>query len=82
MEFVKEYEGLFDKTNDHFKDKVRKECLRKRFASSCNLSVKVCKTWFESERTCYRKLTQSKSGQAPKEMLVRQNWIQHKFTAS
>ena len=29
-----------------------------RFASSRNLSVKVCKTWFESQRTCYRKLNQ------------------------
>ena len=39
----------------------------------------VCKTWFESQRTHYCKLTQSKSGQAPKEMMERQNWIQDKF---
>ena len=33
--------------------------------------VKVCKTWFESQRTHYGKLSQSKSGQAPKEMTER-----------
>ena len=30
-------------------------------------------------RFCYGKLTQSKSGQAPKEMNKRQNWIQDNF---
>ena len=39
-------------------------CIRK-------LSVKVCKTWLESQRTLYGKLTQSKSGQAPKKMTER-----------
>ena len=43
------------------------------------LSVKVCKTWFDTQRTHYGKLTQSKSGQAPKEMTERQKWIQEKF---
>ena len=38
------------------------------FESSCNLSVKMCKTLFESQRTHYAKLNQSKSSQAPKEM--------------
>ena len=42
-------------------------------------AVKVCKTCFESQRTCYCKLMQSKSGMAPKEMKERQNWIQGKF---
>ena len=36
-------------------------------------------TWFKSQRTHYGKLTQSKSDQAPKEMIERQNWIQGKF---
>ena len=38
----------------------------KRLASSCHLSVKVCKTWFESQRTHYETLTQSKFGKALK----------------
>ena len=66
-------EELCDKTNKHFKDKARKNWLGERFASSHNLSVKVYKTWFESQKTHYGKLTQSKSGQDPMEMTERQN---------
>ena len=36
MNFVKDHEGLYDKTNNHFKDKAKKECLWERFASNCN----------------------------------------------
>ena len=74
-EVIKHHEELYEKTSKHFQDKVRKECLWKRFASSCKLPVKVCKTWLKSQRTHYRKLIQSKSDQAPKEMTERQNWI-------
>ena len=65
MDFVKDHEELYNNTNEHFKDKARKECLWKRFTSSRKISVKVCKTWFDSQRTCYRKLTQYKSIKAP-----------------
>ena len=75
MDFVKDHKELYGKTNEHFKDKTRKECLWERFANSYKQYVKVCKTWLESQRTCYGKLTQSKSGQAPKEMTERQNCI-------
>ena len=51
---------VYDNTNEHFKDTARVEFLWERFANSCKLSIKVCKTWFKS---C--KLSQSKSGQAP-----------------
>ena len=51
VDFVKDHEDLFDKTNIHFKAKTRKDCLWERFASSSKLSVKACKTWFESLRT-------------------------------
>ena len=47
--------------------------------NSLKLFVKVCKTWCESQRTLYNKLTQSKSGQVPKEMMEHQSWIQDKF---
>ena len=46
VDFVKDHEELYDKTNEHFKDKARKECLWERLCNSCKLSVKVCKTWF------------------------------------
>ena len=79
VDFMKDHEELYHKISEHFKDKTRKECLWERFANSRKLSVKVCKTWFELQRTCYCKLMQSNSGQAPKDMIVRQNWIQDKF---
>ena len=68
VDFVKDYEELYNNTNEHFNDKTRKDCLWERFASSHNPSLKVCKTMFESQRTRYGKLTQLKSCQAPKEM--------------
>ena len=78
-DFVKDHKELYEKTNEHFKDKARKGCLWERFTNSCKLSVKVCNTWFESQRTHYGKLTQSKSGQTTKEMTECQNLIQDKF---
>ena len=44
IDFVKIHVELYDKAHEKFKDKARKECLRERFVSSRNLSVKVCKT--------------------------------------
>ena len=44
VDFVKDHEELYDKTNDHFKDKARKECPWEQFTNSQKLSVKVCKT--------------------------------------
>ena len=64
---MKDPEELYDKTSEHFKDKVRK-FLWEQFAKNRKLSVKVCKAWFDSQRTCYGKLTQSKSVQFLKEM--------------
>ena len=57
VDFAKDHEELYNKMHKHLKDKARKDCLLERFASSQNLSVKVCKTWFESQRTRHGKLT-------------------------
>ena len=62
MDFVKGHEELYDKTSEHFKDKARKEFLWEQLTNRRKLSVKVCKTWLDSQMTCYRKLMQSKSG--------------------
>ena len=75
VDCVKDHEELYDKTNEHLKDKDRGECLWERFTSSRKQYDKVCKTLFESQRACYEIFTQSKSGQATKEMTERQNWI-------
>ena len=37
-DFVKDHEESYDKTNEHFKDKARKDCLWQRFANSHKLS--------------------------------------------
>ena len=50
MDFVKNHKELYNKTKEHFKDKARKDFLWKSFDSSRNLSVKVCKSWFKSQR--------------------------------
>ena len=77
VDFVKDHEELYNKTNEHFKEKARKDCLWERFPSSHKLSVK---TWFKSQRTRYKKLTQSNSSQAHQEMTnERQDWILDKF---
>ena len=47
FDFGKDHEELYEKTNEHFTDKARKKCLWERFANSCKLSIKVCKTWFK-----------------------------------
>ena len=44
VDFDNDHEALYDNTSENFKDTDRKECLWERFASRCNLSVKVCKT--------------------------------------
>ena len=64
VEFVKQHKELYDKTNDSFKDKQKKERLSKQLAAIRNLPVKTVKKWFETQRTRYDRLTQTKSGQA------------------
>ena len=68
VEFVKQHEELYDKTNDSFKDKQKKERLWETVAATRNLPIKTVKKWFKIQCTRYSKLTQSeqdKSGQAP-----------------
>ena len=78
VDFVKDHKELYDKSSEHVKDKSRKEFLWEKFAKCRKLSVKVCKTWFDSQRTRYGKLTESKSGQVPKEIMEHQTWTQDK----
>ena len=47
VDFVKDHEELYNKTDEHFKDKARKEFLWEQFSNSHKLFVKVCKTWFD-----------------------------------
>ena len=53
--------AFYDNTNKYFKDKARKEFSLR--------GSPTAPTWFDLQRTRYGKLTQSKSGQAPKEIM-------------
>ena len=64
VESVKQHDELYDKTNDSFKDKQKKERLWETLASTTNLPVNTVKKWFETQRTRYGKVTQMKSRQA------------------
>ena len=64
VEFIKQHKELYDKTNDSFKDKQKKERLWDQLAATRSLPIQTVKKWFETQRTRYGKLTQTKSGQA------------------
>ena len=64
VEFIKQHKELYDKTNNSFKDKQKKERLWEQLAATRNLPVKTVKKWFDTQSTRYGKLTQTKLGQA------------------
>ena len=80
VEFVKQHEKLYDKTNDSFKDKQKKERLSEQLAATRNLPVKTVKKWFETQLTRYGKLTQAKSGQEAEKTTKRQAWLKDGFS--
>ena len=79
MEFVKQHE-LYDKTNDSFKDKQKKERLWEQIASTRNLPIKTVKKWFETQHIRYGTLTHTKSGQAAEKSTERQTWQKDSFS--
>ena len=79
VEFVKQHDELYHKTNNSFKDKQKKERLEKSLAATRNLPVKTVKKWFETQCTRYGKLTQTKSGQAAEKSTERQTWLKDSF---
>ena len=80
VEFVKQHKELYDKTNDSFKDKQKEEGLWEQLAATRNLPVKTVKKWFDTQRTRYGKLTQTKSGQAAEKSTERQTWLKDSFS--
>ena len=80
MEFIKQHEELYDKTNDSFKDKLKKERLWEQLVSTRNLAIKTVKKWFETQCTRYGKLTQTKSGQAAEKSTKQQTWLKDSFS--
>ena len=80
VEFIKQHQELYDKTNSSFKDKQKKERLWESFAATRNLPVKTVKKWFETQCTRYDTLTQTKSGQAAEMSTERQTWLTDSFS--
>ena len=80
VEFIKQHEELYDKTQDKFKDKQRKKGLWETVAASRNLSVNTVKNWFETQHTRYGKLTHTKSGQAAAKNTERQTWLRDSYS--
>ena len=80
VEFTKQHKELYDKINDKFKDKQRKEGLWEKLAASRNVPVNTTKKWFETQCTRYGKLTLTKSGQVAEKSTKRQTWLKDSFS--
>ena len=80
IEFVKQHEERYNKINDSFKDKQKKERLMEQLAATRNLPVRTVKKWFETQRTRYGKLAQTKSGQAAEKSTEGQTWLKDSFS--
>ena len=80
VDLMKQYEELFDKTHAKFKDRQRKERLWETVSAYRNLPVSTVKKRFETQRTRYGKLTQTKSGQAAAKNTERQTWLKDSFS--
>ena len=75
VEFVKEHPELYDKEDERFHDRHRKEALWGEISVELKLQPFDVRRWFESQRTHYGKLSKLQSGQAPREMTKRQSWV-------
>ena len=75
VEFVKEHPEMYDNEHGRFHDRHRKEALWAEISAELKLQPFDVRRWFESQRTCYGKLSKLQSGQAPREMTVRQSWV-------
>ena len=60
VQFIKQHEELYDKTNDSFKGKQNKERLWEQLEATRNWPVKTVKNFFDTQHTRYGKLSQEK----------------------
>ena len=80
VEFVKQHEELYDKTNDSFKDNQKKERLWEQLAATRNLPVKTVKKWFDTQCTRYGKLRRRGGGQGAEKSTERPTWLKDSFS--
>ena len=65
---------MYDKEHGRFHDRHRKEALWAEISAELKLQPFDVRRWFESQRTCYGKLSKLQSGQAPREM-TKMTWV-------
>ena len=75
VEFVKQHPELYDKEHPRFHDRNRREALWAEISAELKLQSFDVRRWFESQRTCYGKLSKLQSCQAPREITKRQSWV-------
>ena len=75
VEFVKEHPELYDKEHGRFHNRQRKEALWAEISAELKLQPFDVRSWLESQRTRYGKLSKLQSDQAPMEMIKRQSWV-------
>ena len=63
VEFVKEHPELYDKEHAHFHYRQKKEALWAEISAELKLQSFDVRRWFESQRTCYGKLSKLQSGE-------------------
>ena len=77
MDFKKDNKELYDKTNEHFNNKARKECLWERFASSRKLSK--CARPGLSHKGHIMASSHNPSLDRPQKRVQYKFWIQDKY---
>ena len=75
VEFVKEHPSFFSKTDPEYMDRYHREALWQQLAEEMSLEAVDVKRWWDTQRTRYGKLTKRVSGQAPKKLTTRQQWV-------
>ena len=64
VELVKEHPELYNKEHARFHDRQKKEALWAEISAELKLQPFDVRRWFESQRTCYGKLTKLQSGKS------------------
>ena len=72
---MKKHPELYNKEHGRFHDRERKEALWAEISAELKLQPFDVRRWFESQRTCYDKLSKLQSGQARREITKRQSWV-------
>ena len=79
INWLKEHPELYDKGKKEYRDVEKKNKLWEDKAAAMEVNVSDLRTWFDSMRTRYGKLTQTKSGQGAKVLTYRDKWVLTNF---